>query len=173
MQIVHRLALTGPALAGLAAMPATAAGLDVSVAIPRTQVAEYHAPYVAMWIEAAGAPDVRTLAVWYDVKLKNNEGTKWLRDIRTWWRKGGRALAMPADGVSSATRAPGPQKASFVAGRGALANLAPGNYELVVEAAREVGGRELVRVPFVWGRPGTARATGTTELGAVTVAVTR
>ena len=48
-----------------------------------------------------------------------------------------------------------------------------GDYVLVVEAARELGGREAVRVPFRWGSANTARATGSTELGAVTVAVTR
>jgi hypothetical protein len=30
------------------------------------------------------------------------------------------------------------------------AKLAPGDYTLVVEAAREVGGRELVKIPFSW-----------------------
>jgi hypothetical protein len=58
--------------------------------------------------------------------------------------------------------------------RGAsLAGLAPGQYNIVVEAARELGGREAVRVPFRWGAPNTARASGSTELGAVSVAVTR
>ena len=31
-----------------------------------------------------------------------------------------------------------------------LAKLAPGKYKLVVEAVREVGGREAVRIPFEW-----------------------
>ena len=43
---------------------------------------------------------------------------------------------------------------------------------LVVEAAREVGGHEAVRVPFTWGKPGKpATAKGSAELGAVTVFV--
>ena len=33
--------------------------------------------------------------------------------------------------------------------------------------------REVVRVPFRWGSANTGRATGSTELGAVSVAVTR
>jgi hypothetical protein len=52
-----------------------------------------------------------------------------------------------------------------------LAKLAPGKYALVVEAAREVGGREVVKIPFEW--PATrqlqATATGKTELGTVTL----
>ncbi len=43
-----------------------------------------------------------------------------------------------------------------------LDGLTPGSYQLVVEAAREVGGRELLRVPFEWPpkAPTTAQAKG-------------
>jgi hypothetical protein len=54
-----------------------------------------------------------------------------------------------------------------------LRNLPAGQYTLVVEAAREMGGRESVRVPFRWGAANTASGTGSSELGAVRVAVTR
>ena len=171
MQISHRILLTGiPAatLAGLAA-PAMAQTIDMSVTIPRQSVAEYHAPYVAIWLEKVGTPAVRTLAVRYDFDKKNNEGTKWLRDVRQWWRASGRTMTFPADGVTGATRTPGTQKISFTAGRGSLGTLAGGDYVIVVEAAREVGGRELVRLPFSWPpKPGqTVRAAGKAELGAI------
>ncbi len=35
-------------------------------------------------------------------------------------------------------------------GQKPLGNLVAGDYTLVIEAAREVGGREVVRVPFKW-----------------------
>lgn len=176
MQLSHRIVLSGAtlAVAGAFATPATAQSMDVTVTIPRLTVAEYHRPYVAMWLErAAGAP--RTIAVWYDFDMKNNEGTRWLRDVRQWWRASGRTMKFPADGVSGATRAPGAQKISFTAGSGSLGTLAPGQYTLVIEAAREVGGREMLRLPFAWPpKPGqTARAAGTTELGAVSIAFRR
>ena len=38
---------------------------------------------------------------------------------------------------------------------------------------REVGGRELVKVPFSWRGTGTGSAKGKTELGAVTVTTRR
>jgi hypothetical protein len=176
MQLHHRTILTGATLGfagAFGAAPATAQTMDVTVTIPRLSVAEYHRPYVAMWIEGAGT--AKTIAVWYDFDMKNNEGTKWLRDVRTWWRAAGRSMRFPADGVSGATRAPGPQRVSFTAGSAPLGTLAPGQYTLVVEAAREVGGRELVRLPFAWPpRPGaTARAAGTSELGAVSIAFRR
>lgn len=152
------------------ASPAAAAGIDLTVTIPQLKVAEYHRPYVAMWIEQPGQPAASTLAVWYDDDMKNNEGTKWLRDVRTWWRKSGRSMKFPAAGISGATRAPGPQKIGFTAGKGGMPALKPGNYVLFVEAAREVGGREVLQLPFAWPpKPGqTVKAAGKTELGAVT-----
>ncbi|QGP77708.1 DUF2271 domain-containing protein [Sphingobium sp. CAP-1] len=168
MQIRHSLVLTGATALGAVAAPANAQTLNLSVAIPRLSVAEYHRPYVAIWIEKEGAAP-RTLSVWYDGDKRNGEGTKWLRDVRQWWRASGRTMNFPANGVTGATRAPGDQKIAFTAGKGPLGPLAPGNYTLLVEAAREVGGREVVRLPFSWPpRPGaTVKAQGSSELGAV------
>ncbi|RZJ05287.1 MAG: DUF2271 domain-containing protein [Brevundimonas sp.] len=163
------IALAGAGLAAVAS-PALAADLNVSVEVPRLSVAAYHRPYVAVWIERPDNTAVRTLAVWYEVS-NTAEGKDWLKDIRTWWRRGGRSLTLPADGVSSATKAPGAHQVRVPAAR--MAGVAAGDYVLVVEAARELGGREAVRVPFRWGAPNTARGTGSTELGAVSVAVTR
>ena len=156
----------------VAATPALAADLNVTVEVPRLTVAEYHKPYVAIWVEAPDASAAATLAVWYDADSKEDKGVKWLKDMRQWWRKAGRTMSFPADGVSGATRAPGPQKLVFSASKTQLGKLAPGDYTLVVEAAREVGGQEAVRVPFVWGKPGKpATAKGEAEIGVVTVAV--
>ncbi|SEQ46297.1 DUF2271 domain-containing protein [Sphingobium sp. YR768] len=168
MQIRHRLLLTGTAALGAAATPASAETLNLSVNIPRLSVAEYHRPYVAIWIEKEGATP-RSLSVWYDGAKRNGEGTKWLRDVRQWWRASGRAMSFPANGVTGATRAPGDNKIAFTSGKGPLGQLAPGNYTLLVEAAREVGGREVVRLPFSWPpKPGaTVKAAGSSELGAV------
>jgi hypothetical protein len=151
---------------------AQAQTVDLSIAIPRLSVAEYHRPYVAIWLEQEGGP-VKTVAVWYDHDMKNNEGTKWLRDIRMWWRASGRAMSFPADGVTGATRAPGTHKVTLTGGRGPMPALKPGKYTIVVEAAREVGGRELLRLPFTWNgsAPARAQATGSHELGAVTLSV--
>ena len=149
-------------MAGLIAAPASAAG-TISVTVPRLNVAEYHKPYVAAWVEPVGGGTAKTLFVWYDIKKGGNEpGTKWLSDMRTWWRKSGRSLKMPADGVSGATRAPGVHQIPMPAG------LKSGQYTLFIEAARETGGRELVSVPLTI--PAKAASTsGKSELGAVKV----
>jgi hypothetical protein len=166
MTLTYRVILTGLATAGVAA-PAAASTVELTVTVPQLRVAEYHRPYVAIWLEQPGQPGIRTLAVWYDYDNRENGGTKWLADLRSWWRKGGRNAAKPADALTGATRAPGPQKARFDVGA-----LKPGNYALVVEAAREEGGRELVTLPFAWdGRAVTASAKGTSELGAISAAI--
>lgn len=167
---MRNLSIALSAAAFGAAAPAAAADLSVSVEIPRLSVAAYHRPYVAVWIERPDNTAVRTLAVWYEVS-NVAEGKDWLKDMRTWWRRGGRSLAMPMDGVSSATKAPGRHTVAAPGAR--LSNLPAGDYVMVVEAARELGGREAVRVPFRWGAANAASATGSTELGAVRVAVTR
>lgn len=148
-------------VAGTIATPALAG--TVTVTVPRVDVAEYHRPYVAGWIEPAAGGEAKTVFVWYDVKKGGSAGeggTKWLSDLRSWWRKGGRSMKMPADGVSGATKAPGAYSV-------ALPNLPAGQYVLKVEAAREAGGRELVSVPFTAGKGGSV--SGKTELGAITI----
>lgn len=176
MQISHKIVLTGgAALSAAAAMaaPASAQTLDVTLTLPRLSVAEYHRPYVAIWLEKEGAP-ARTLSVLYDVDKRNNGGAKWLRDIRMWWRASGRSLTLPADGISGATRAPGTHKLGFTAGKGGMPTLTPGKYIVVVEAARENGGREVVRVPLnVTAAGGKGSATGQFELGAVSAVLSR
>ena len=51
--------------------------------------------------------------------------------------------------------------------------LRAGQYTLVVEAAREVGGRELLKIPFTWPARSVQNgsAQGTSELGAITLSV--
>ncbi len=148
-------------LGSLIAAPASAAG-TISITLPQLKVAEYHKPYVSVYLEPLGGGAIQTIAVWYDVKKlgANENGTKWLSDMRAWWRKGGRAQAMPADGVSGATRAPGTYSLALPAG------IKPGAYVLTVEAVREAGGREVVSVPIAIPAK-VAKGSGKTELGAV------
>jgi hypothetical protein len=137
---------------GLPLMSAStmAAELALKLEIPQLNVAEYHRPYVAVWLESPDQKVLSNLAVLYDVKKKDNGGAKYLKDMRQWWRKSGRDVAMPLDGVSGATRAPGEHTLTFPGAKAALDKLPAGQYQVVVEAAREAGGRELLRLPFQW-----------------------
>jgi hypothetical protein len=167
MKLSPALALTLPLLS----TGAIAADLSVKFELPQLNVAEYHKPYVAMWIEKADGAVASTLAVLYDVKKKDNGGEKWVKDMRTWWRKAGREAQLPIDGVSGATRPAGVHTLSFGPARTNIDKLPAGDYKLVVEAAREAGGRELVRVPFTLPAKGkvAATASGKEELGAVSI----
>jgi len=166
MKLSHSLALSLPFVSGWA----VAADLSVKFELPQLQVAEYHKPYVAIWIEKGDGSVASNLAVLYDVKKPNQAGEKWVKDLRTWWRKGGKDLDLPVDGLSGATKAAGSHGMNFA---GALDKLPAGDYKLVVEAAREAGGRELVRVPFTLPAKGklAASAAGKEELGQVAIAV--
>lgn len=160
-------------LCGLASTPALAADLDLKLQIPQLDVAEYHRPYVAVWLERPDQSVAANLAVWYDLKKRDGEGEKYLKDLRQWWRRSGRELQMPVDGVSGATRAVGEYELAFASAQPPLANLPAGEYQLVVEAAREAGGRELLKIPFTWpvAKAASLQVQGTSELGAVSLAL--
>jgi hypothetical protein len=160
----------------------SAAELELSVEVPRIDVAEYHRPYVAAWIERADRSVAAQLSVWYQLDRpmppgaapRGESGTKWLPDLRQWWRRGGRALPMPVDGLSSATRPVGTHLLSFDGASPTLAALDDGAYRLVVEAVREEGGREQLTLDFDWP-PSAAQlidAQGRSELGAVHLQLT-
>lgn len=149
---------------------AGAADLTVNLEIPNLPVAEYHRPYVAIWVEGADQAIAANLALWYQVR---GDHTKWLPDLRQWWRRGGRDLKVPVDGLTGATRPVGQHLLKFDATQPPLAALKPGQYTVVVEAVREVGGREAVRIPFEWPikKAQQATAKGSTELGAIALSL--
>ncbi len=161
--LVPVLATTG--LAG----DATSAEIVISIEIPRLDVGEYHRPYIASWIENPDQAHVADLLVWYDTEMRNGEGTTWLKDLRQWWRKSGRSAKLPIDGVTGPTRPVGHHKVEIPMNKINLPPLEKGEYSLVVEASREVGGRELLRIPFRWdGKTAVAGSiAGKSELGKI------
>ncbi|TFW17396.1 DUF2271 domain-containing protein [Duganella callida] len=165
MKIRYSLALTLP----LASASTLAADLALKLDVPQLNVAEYHRPYIAAWVEDADQKVVANLAVLYDTKKRDNAGTKWLKDMRQWWRKTGRELTLPMDGVSGATKAPGEMTLNIP--KATLDKLPAGQYTVLVEAAREAGGREVVKVPLQWPPKSAQSSTGQgkEELGAVVV----
>lgn len=134
------------AVSMLSSSLAAAADARLTISLPRLSVAEYHPPYISVWIEDEQRQATH-VAVWYDIALKNGEGQEWLKDLRQWWRRGGRGLSMPVDGLSGATKGPGEHMVSTQLSS-ALVTLPPGKYSLLVEAAREVGGREVLQLPL-------------------------
>lgn len=153
---------------------ASAQTVDVGVELPRLRVAEYHRPYVAVWISHPDHTVAANLAVWYQQEAgPEGKGETWLKDMRQWWRRTGRSLEMPVDGVSMPTRPPGDYTLSFSSDDTPLSTLEEGEYILHVEASREVGGREMVSIPFNWS-PETSvdlSDAGESELGSVSLSI--
>jgi hypothetical protein len=114
--------------------------LQLSLNLPQ-QSGEYHNPYVAVWIENSKGKSVRTLVLW-------REGSKWLKDIRRWWRKVGRKDETLVDAITSATRAAGSYQLTFQALDDDKNRLASGNYILHLEVVRENGGRAIIKQKF-------------------------
>jgi len=143
-----------------------AAEFAINIDIPKINVSEYHAPYIATWIENDQGKAVIATSLWYD------EQEKWLKDIRQWWRRTGRSQSPPYDGVTAATRRPGMHKLVLQAKK-IEQQLLPGNYKLMIEASREVGGREVLSLPFSWPVKNTltVSAQGEHELGTVTLTI--
>ena len=52
----------------LSTSPVMAADMGITVQIPRIDAAEYHRPYVAVWIEDGNQAVAANLAVWYQQK---------------------------------------------------------------------------------------------------------
>lgn len=138
----------------------------VDIEIPKINVSEYHAPYIATWIENEHGQSIISTSLWYD------DQEKWLKDIRQWWRRTGRSQSAPYDGVTGATRRPGMHKLVLQA-PDIEATLKPGQYTLLIEASREVGGREVLKLPFIWpiNNAFTVSKHGEHELGKVTLTI--
>lgn len=156
----------------LSATSALSTELTLSLEIPQIDTAKQYRPYVAAWIENQDNTLQDHLLVWYEGGDKKDEtdGEEWLKDLRRWWRKGGRKADMPIDGVSGATRKIGTHEISFSASDAAMQNLTDGKYTLYVEAVREEGGREVVKMPFSLPltEEKTLESEGQIELGRVT-----
>ena len=138
--------------------------LELSINLAK-QTGEYHNPYVAAWIENDSGKSVRTLVLW-------REGAKWLKDLRTWWRKVGRRNKDLVDAVTSATRPAGDYKLNFVALDDQDQPLAQGNYTLKVEVVRENGGRAIIKQKFsLNGQAQSYQLKATGETGPATFSI--
>lgn len=119
--------------------------LTLSVEIPEIDVDPYFRPYVAVWLETSERKPVETLALWYQLpsETATEDGRKWLKDLRQWWRKIGRQDSEALDGVTGATRKPGDYRIQWD-----YSKLVAGEYFMHVEASREEGGRSFKRMPI-------------------------
>lgn len=136
----------------------------VTLTVPKLDVDPYHKPYIAVWVETPSREGIITLAVWH-------EKDTWLKDIRQWWRKLGRAAEENLDGVSGATRKPGTYTVEWD-GKDQQGNPLPaGEYLINVEASREEGGRSYARENIQLGQSSRQVVAADNELGEIIIEV--
>jgi thiamine biosynthesis lipoprotein len=139
--------------------------LTVALEIPQTQGFGARRPYVAVWIEDKDRFPVRTLTVMF-------EKSRWLNELRAWYRDDRlRALSEGTEilnSITSATRSPGKYTFRWDGKDNAGRPVKEGRYTVLVEAAREHGGYNLVKREMSFaGEPAQAQAPPEGELGAV------
>lgn len=151
---------------------ASATTLTVDVELPKYADGNNHRPYVAAWLEH-DKKLIEHLFVWYKYDHEDKEeGLEWLKDLRQWWRKGGRKLDNPVDGLAGATRKPGKHSVTFDDESKVVKALKQGDkYVLRVEVLREEAGREVINLPFTYDGAETISVSdkGKVEVGEVTL----
>ncbi len=103
-----------------------------------------HRPFAAMWVENDRKEPVRNLALWYNK-------TKWVPDLRNWYRINGdnfKADKTNYASVTGATRSPGKYTLKWD-GKDDKGNFVPqGNYTIIIESSKEHGTDEIIRQPI-------------------------
>ncbi|MCA9264741.1 MAG: DUF2271 domain-containing protein, partial [Planctomycetales bacterium] len=112
----------------------------------------YRRPYVAVWVEDKDGYPVKTLSLFL---MTNDPGPRWHRDLRRWYSdEQVRNLAEGSDliaTVSKPTRNPGKYSVNWDGRDNAGKLIAPGEYTLLIEAAREHGTYQLMKHKFQFG----------------------
>lgn len=135
----------------------------VDYQIPEHEVADYRRPYLAIWMTDRNHEPLRQL-------LLLGESERWMQEVRTWWRRAGRADESAIDGIVRPTRRPGQYSLSWDGRDDKGHGVKAGDYILCVEAAREHGEREYLEIPLSVGKNGfTLERRGTKEIGRVEV----
>lgn len=125
------------------ALPLAASQLEISLQLPKVSEGQYHRPYVAVWVEDNTEKSVRLIEIW-------REKPDWIKDLRRFWRKTGRVDQPLVDARTGATKGPGQYQLRWDGKDDKGALVPAGEYQLVIEAAREHGGRQLVKQKFNW-----------------------
>jgi FAD:protein FMN transferase len=130
----------------------------------------YRRPYVAVWIEDADGFPVKTLSLFL---MQNNPGPRWHRDLRRWYADDQmRRLVDQAnmiETVSKPTRNPGQYKVSWDGKDDHGKSLKPGEYTILIEAAREHGTYQLSKHNFTLGKSFAVKLKPNDEISAANI----
>lgn len=137
--------------------------MRIEYRIPDLGGERYRKPYLAIWItDGEGAP-VRQLLVLGD-------RARWLSELPQWWRHYGRNDDRGLHGIARPTRAPGHYSLDWDGRDDSGRSLPVGEYFVHVEAAREHGDHELMRLPLhLASHPLRLQARGAREIGDIRI----
>lgn len=103
-----------------------------------------HRPFAAIWVENEGKVAVRNLALWYNK-------TKWIPDLRNWYRINGEKFKDNKDNyasVTGATRNPGKYTIKWDGKNDKGEYVPQGKYTIIIETSKEHGTDEIIRQPM-------------------------
>jgi len=118
-------------------------------------------PYVSAWLSQHGQ--------WQAQLLLLGEQPRWYSELRSWWRQANQQPGKQFDQLAGATRRAGWHQFLWDARLPDGRPLPAGDYILHLEAAREGGGREQLKLPLHWPLQQPLLQQGQHELGQVRV----
>lgn len=126
----------------------------------------YRRPYLAVWLEDEKGFPVRTISLLVSF---GGPGPKWINDLKRWYKSDKERLKIDKTDrlytVSKSTRPPGRFEMVWDGKDDQGKVLPDGAYTLYIEAAREHGTYQLIRVPVTFeGKPFTADPEGNVEV---------
>ncbi len=130
------------AQATTAALPANME-LGIHFGLQASTKGIYHKPYVAVWVENSAGDVVKTISLWRE---QEDNKKKYLSNLRKWFRS-----ARTPDMVSSPTRGAGQYSVVWDGLDSKGQRVPQGEYTLFIEAARETGPYQRVRMPLTLG----------------------
>lgn len=120
-------------------------------------------PYVSVWLSQHGQ--------WQTQLVLLGEQPRWYAELRSWWRQAGSSHNF--DQLAGATRKSGLHQFHWDARLADGRPLPAGDYTLHLEAAREGGGREQLKLPLHWPLQQPLLRQGQRELGQIRVEARR
>lgn len=135
---------------------------EITFSLAKIRGGNYRKPYVAIWLENSEHKVIKNLLL-----LGGSE--RWMTKNSYWWRRQGRTEPELLQVFARPTRRAGKYQLTWHGRDDFGRPVAPGQYQLIIEAAREHGGHEKIGIPFVLGTPSNHTAKGPQEIQHLTL----
>jgi len=144
--------------------------IDFSIHQPE-KGGRYRRPYLAVWVEDKDGNSIRTLVLWIH---NTGHGQRWLPELKRWHRSDNHRKSTDETDlvktVSEATRKPGAYSVTWNGQDDHQKLVAPGEYTLYIESAREHGSYQLIRKKLsIADLPFLEKVEGNAEIKSVSI----